>query len=962
MSNPSLKVHNDNFSSLKEEEDFLDNMIAENSFVFSSEGRGRDIDSNDDNEYIYDDNKQNTHHADNNESNIESTDDEHIHMHQYRYDPRHMDLSSSDTDLDAYDHEPNTNYNKNKKQRLKNKYKYRYIGNRYRPNPIEQLTTAKWGHQAALDRFISPWTLTYIGDHNVLDTPERYPRWINYKYSSYNTAHMITLSFIIMILASIHISFTTDITLLVFTMALVGIMIFIYLAKVILNTKNWKAILIFSATIGSVLVVVWMVVASGPLALSEREVMITMVIGIASVFCFCLVIYLMTHNVNNLDSYTVCTGFGALYIIVQHTLAANLSTDKFLIYFCLLLFLATFAGYIPFKHYCICVLLLWIEYNVSGFAQFYQYVVIGSSVTSVTAYEIIFANIVLWILFIVLGFMVYHREKVNRYEYLDFQVITRENRKRIQKHDRSKDVREVLNNGSRLAMIEEKEDESSIISSLSNVQKERRLSDPVDMHLNKAISALPQPIYRLQSNLGQSNEIIDHQTSIVYSPHQTNDYSVGMFPNRAQTYQMLYQIANKIVGRKQSNTHQHQHRHIIWDKIVQKGVIRASPFSKLGEFFGHQSNSSRPQYITREQQALLHAAAQNAPELNGLSYAEKENVIQSNENEMNNRHKVRQLWSIAHLPSWYMMSSKCILHGYRNNINSFATVLFSLICWIHNEQFVILIDYTLCCAQALWIAYMCYKEDTFYNLQSVHTQLIVLLCVSIAISRGFVSGTAHLFHCMNEEISRKAWNIDFIWMLMCQCALSIVWIHFIFFCDLNQQILFSFFCIILSLIAIITAYYSIQPLLKDVSIFYAIAYNHVFLFGYVMITVGMKDNDMPWRIVVYWFVGFVLLIIGCLFKYFEFPEECFLRRHLRQFIGDTVMDMKAMKVRKEHAEIDKTLAEIDLIRLSGNDKSDYTIYYFGNSHQLYHLFVHGLLCMNIFAFREYLNWRVDHLC
>ena len=397
------------------------------------------------------------------------------------------------------------------------------------------------------------------------------------------------------------------------------------------------------------------------------------------------------------------------------------------------------------------------------------------------------------------------------------------------------------------------------------------------------------------------------------------------------------------------------------DKVIHSGVMRPSPFNKIGAFFGHMSNCGRPQYMTRQQQTELHKAALNSPELNGLSNSEKENAMKHSEEQMNNKHAINQLWSIVHLPHWYLHSN-CILHGYRNNLD-LKTALCSSLCWIHNEWLDIWIDYILFMLQGLWLAYMCYFEDSFYQKQPLETKIIVLTCLSIGILRGFVSGSCHLLHCMNEDISRKCWNLDFIFLLLFQSVITIIWIHLIFYCNLHQQILFGFCSIILSFSCIATAYCSIQPLLKDVSIFFSICFNYVFLFGYVIIMIALKENDMPWILLIYWVAGILSLIIGCLLKYFEYPEIWFLKKHLKQFLGAEMDQLILMNKQRRYTEIDKRLNEINLSRLAYNNRSDtYCIYYCFNSHNFYHIFINGLLIINIFAFREYLNWRVNNQC
>ena len=358
-----------------------------------------------------------------------------------------------------------------------------------------------------------------------------------------------------------------DITLLVFSVALIGIMVGLYLSMVILNRKNWKSLLIFTMVVGFVCILGWMVISAGPLEMKQSQTLTTMGIGAAIVIVLCGVIYLLANKLNSVDCYVACAGCAGLFLICQHTLAGNLTTDKFLLYFSFMLFVCILAGYTPFKHYCILAMILWFEYNISGFARSYQYVEIEPNMvesihldeiqqqTTITGYQLIFSNIVLIMLFIMLGFIVYHKEKKNRYEYLDFQAVTIEKKTRSKLHEShsNNQHRNLFNLRKGVAILpkieevdgtdgpsDHSDDES--LSSLSNEQRNRRLSNPSNnLNLDKAISALPQPIYRLQSNIENPNEMIDTQTSSIYNPYDTNAFGGGIFANRTRSYQMLCQ-------------------------------------------------------------------------------------------------------------------------------------------------------------------------------------------------------------------------------------------------------------------------------------------------------------------------------------------------------------------------------------------------------------------------------------
>eukprot|EP01084_Bolivina_argentea_P031640 58554_1 len=272
--------HNNNFLSHEQEEAFLQQMISENSFAFSE---GHNLDNN---QHISVNNEDDSDYSDNNyehkRSDIQQDQNE-LNYSTPRGDNNNnnfIDDDDEDEDEDEeeeYSHENNERNNNimSKNNNGSNTYKYKYLSKHHYPDKIEQLTNAKWGHYAALDKYISPWTLTYIGEYELFDAKsDLYPRWINYKYESYNTAHMLTLSVIIMILASIHTSFTTDITLLIFTIGLIGVIDLIYLAKVILTKKNHLKMIIFCFFVGIVLVIIWMVIAEGPLGLKEHEIVI----------------------------------------------------------------------------------------------------------------------------------------------------------------------------------------------------------------------------------------------------------------------------------------------------------------------------------------------------------------------------------------------------------------------------------------------------------------------------------------------------------------------------------------------------------------------------------------------------------------------------------------------------------------------------------------------------------------
>lgn len=230
------------FDSVQQEEEWLQDMMSANSFVFSQEGTDLLNDQSQQQQIQddQDDSDNNTYELNYDQNHSTPRDieqpgdvDQKINFVRERGNNLNNNMneeakSSSDSDdsstsmSDLEDEMSNrgfgnNNNNKNQnrkdiessKSKSKSSYKYKPVAPNYWPNEIEKLTKAKWGHYAELDRFINPWTLSYIGIHQIFDETEYFPQWISYKYDTSNTAFMLLLSSIIMILACIHVSFTS---------------------------------------------------------------------------------------------------------------------------------------------------------------------------------------------------------------------------------------------------------------------------------------------------------------------------------------------------------------------------------------------------------------------------------------------------------------------------------------------------------------------------------------------------------------------------------------------------------------------------------------------------------------------------------------------------------------------------------------------------------------------------------
>ena len=96
---------------------------------------------------------------------------------------------------------------------------------------------------------------------------------------------------------------SADITLLIFTLSIIGIMVGLFLAKIVLNRKNWKPLLVLTMTVGIVAVLVVMVISAGPLGKSKIQTLKYMAIGAGIVVILCIVIYLLANTFNSIDCY-----------------------------------------------------------------------------------------------------------------------------------------------------------------------------------------------------------------------------------------------------------------------------------------------------------------------------------------------------------------------------------------------------------------------------------------------------------------------------------------------------------------------------------------------------------------------------------------------------------------------------------------------------------------------------------
>ena len=130
-------------------------------------------------------------------------------------------------------------------------------------------------------------------------------------------------------------------------------------------------------------------------------------------------------------------------IILQHSIAGNLTSDRFIIYYSFSIFFISEFGFIRFNLYCILVCLTWILENLGIWLRYFEILpfldnyggnsnktIISNATESVnfriqfeghvTLFEIFFINMAVILLSILLGYVIYEKEKNHRRAFLKF--------------------------------------------------------------------------------------------------------------------------------------------------------------------------------------------------------------------------------------------------------------------------------------------------------------------------------------------------------------------------------------------------------------------------------------------------------------------------------------------------------------------------------------------------------------
>ena len=306
---------------------------------------------------------------------------------------------------------------------------------------------------------------------------------------------------------------------------------------------------------------------------------------------------------------------------------------------------------------------------------------------------------------------------------------------------------------------------------------------------------------------------------------------------------------------------------------------KSSPILGFGmvKHFGHM-NGSGSQYVSKKdlfRQSSQLSQAQNLEfdESKETEYKTAADLGENDENENVCCCCDIKLWSMHDLPNWYHTYGT-ILNGYRHELHgiSVCQVIKSLF-QIHNETVNIWTEYLPFIIEITWLVYLCVFEPDFIANHGLHTQIIIPLCVFIALFRAVISGTAHLFHCMNAEISRYCWNLDYISIILYSASGAIIWSHFLFYCNSNQQIICMVGIVVLALSSIVSVVWAAKDELRELSLMLVIAYNNIVLLGYLIISYILSITDIPAIFILYWIIAILIGGLAAFIRATEFPER-----------------------------------------------------------------------------------------
>eukprot|EP00455_Lapot_gusevi_P050936 TRINITY_DN7491_c0_g1_i5.p1 TRINITY_DN7491_c0_g1~~TRINITY_DN7491_c0_g1_i5.p1 ORF type:complete len:181 (+),score=25.12 TRINITY_DN7491_c0_g1_i5:51-593(+) len=135
---------------------------------------------------------------------------------------------------------------------------------------------------------------------------------------------------------------------------------------------------------------------------------------------------------------------------------------------------------------------------------------------------------------------------------------------------------------------------------------------------------------------------------------------------------------------------------------------------------------------------------------------------------------------------------------------------------------------------------------------------------------------AHMFYCINERAYILWWGIDYASICFAVCMASLVYGHFTFYCNIQQEIFFFLSVIGLFISTILSVLFVASASIRTGSfVLYVSFANAVPLIYQVVFKIGqIAGNDVPSQYVTLWTLVIGVSSVGLILKATSFPELC----------------------------------------------------------------------------------------
>ena len=247
--------------------------------------------------------------------------------------------------------------------------------------------------------------------------------------------------------------------------------------------------------------------------------------------------------------------------------------------------------------------------------------------------------------------------------------------------------------------------------------------------------------------------------------------------------------------------------------------------------------------------------------------------------DSNNKKGIKLYGCIDELDSWYE-NEGYILKGYRIDHN-FKLCLKSIFR-LHNETTNIWTEFIPAIILLLLVVTVRISVDNGFS------RLILGVCLPFVLLRPFASGFAHTFHCISKWHSRFWWKIDFFSIILASGFGSIIWIHCVFYCNSNIQVLCIFAVLALGFSTSVTSLTTKNDVIRNISLGSFFIFTLIFLYFYqVFLYFVDTQYNTNTAFIIYWTCAVGSTFIALIFRLTQFPEAFIVKNKIKNIINET---------------------------------------------------------------------------